>query len=47
MLQISEQNRDEIVKAIASSVMPTNIGIQIINILNTLKPVEEVKEKSK
>lgn len=47
MLQISEQTRDEIVKAIANSQIPTNQGVAIINALNTLKPIEKEEELNK
>lgn len=40
MLKIKEEVRDEIVKAVANSNIPTNIGIQIINVLNSLEKVE-------
>ena len=41
MLKLREETRDEIVKVIANSVLPTNLGIQVINILNGLEKIEE------
>jgi len=45
MLKLDEKIRDEIVKAIANSTLPTNQGIQIINVLNGLEKVEDKPEK--
>jgi len=43
MLKIDEKMRDEIVKIIAGSQLPTNQGIGIINALNSLEKVESDK----
>lgn len=45
MLKIDEKMRDEIVKIIAESVMPTNQGLGIIQALNKLEVIEETKTK--
>jgi hypothetical protein len=44
MLQLDPKIRDEIVKIIAGSQLPTNQGLGIINALQALKPLE-VKPK--
>ena len=46
-LIIDKTTRDEIVKAIANSSLPTNIGLQIINALNSLKELkDDTKQKT-
>jgi hypothetical protein len=44
MFKLNKQTRDEIVKIIASSQLPTNQGLSIIQVLNGL---EEIKEEVK
>ena len=41
MLKLREEIRDEIVRIIANSVLPTNLGIRVIDILNALEKIEE------
>ena len=43
-LIITKNVRDAIVKIIAESTLPTNQGVQIINALNSLTPLEATKE---
>ncbi len=42
MLKLREEIRDEIVKVVANSLLPTNQGIRIINVLNSLEKVPEL-----
>ena len=48
MLQIDPKTRDEIVRIIAGSQLPTNQGLGIINALNSLKevaPTDKLEKK--
>ncbi len=45
MLQLPTQTRDSIVRLIAESNLPINVGLQIINALNSLGEVEQEKAK--
>lgn len=45
MLKLKEEIRDEIVKIVANSSIPTKDGVAIINELNRLEKIEKLPTK--